>query len=244
MRLDKYLVDIGKVESRSIAQSLIKNNNIRVNGIIVNKSNYIIKENDSIEILNQNKYVSRAAYKLLKAIEEFKISLKNKVILDIGSSTGGFVQVCLENKCRYIYAIDVGSNQLHNNLRKVSNIKIIENTNFRYVDLNLIDKQIDFITCDVSFISSKLILEKILNLFSYKIEAVFLLKPQFEADKEIISKYNGYVPERYHRKIIDDYISFCNKNKIKVLSIIESPILGSKLNNKEYLVHLEINYEK
>ena len=244
MRLDKYLVEVKKIESRSIAQSLIKNNNIKVNGNVLNKSNYIVKENDNIEILGENKYVSRAAYKLLKAIETFNIVLEDKVIVDIGSSTGGFVQVCLENKCNYIYAIDVGTNQLHKSLRNINNIKILENTNFRYIDNNLIDKKIDFITCDVSFISSKLILEKILNLFNYKIEAIFLLKPQFEAGKEIISKHDGYVPEKYHKKIIDDYISFCNEKKIKVLAMVESPILGSKLNNKEYLIHLEINYEK
>lgn len=243
MRLDKYLVDNKYVESRNKAQEVIENNLVSVNGIIINKNNFNINEGDNVILLNNNKYVSRAAIKLEHAINLFKINFKNKNVIDIGSSTGGFTQVALINGARTIYCIDVGTNQLHNNLRNNKKIVVMENTNFKDVNAFDIKEKIDIITCDVSFISSKEILKKVKEIFNNKIEMIFLLKPQFEAGKEIANKNKGFIPQKYHKKIIHDYINFCKKNGIKILGIEESPIVGAKLGNIEYLLHLEINDE-
>lgn len=244
IRLDKYLTSDKKIESRNKSQSLIRNGLVLVNKQITLNPNYIVKEGDVIEISYQNHYVSRAAYKLIEAINSFKIDFKDKVILDIGSSTGGFVQVALENNCKYIYAIDVGTNQLHKSLKEDVKVKSIENTNFRNVTNDLFDKKIDIITCDVSFISSKIILKKICELFKYKVNVIMLLKPQFEIGKELSDKYKGFVPLKYHEQIIKEYKEFCDSLDVKIINIIDSPILGNKLNNKEYLLEIEINHEK
>lgn len=243
MRLDKYLVEKMGIESRNKAQEIIQNNLISVNGNIHNKNNFDIKETDIVKVFGNNLYVSRAALKLEHAINFFNIDFKNKNVIDIGSSTGGFVQVALQKNAKIIYAIDVGSNQLHDTLRDNKNIVVMENTNFKNVKNSDFKHKIDIITCDVSFISSKDILKKIKELFSEKIEMVFLLKPQFEAGKEIIKKHKGFVPEKYHKKIIQDYADFCLMNNIKILGIEKSPIIGAKLGNEEYLLYLEINNE-
>ncbi len=243
MRLDKYLYDSKLVESRTIAQNLIKQECVKVNDKIVTSTSFDVKENDIVELLQQSHYVSRAAYKLLKAIEEFKIDFSNKVVLDIGSSTGGFVQVALENNASFVYANDVGSNQLHHSLKNNPKIKSIENKNFKDIQKSDFDKHIDLITCDVSFISSKIILEKIKTLFN-DIQIVVLLKPQFEFGKELTKKHKGFVPEQYHDKIIFEYNQFLKQEGFKILGFCESPILGQKLGNKEYLYYLGYSNEK
>ncbi len=243
MRLDKYLVENKNIESRNKAQELIEKKLVSINGVIALKNNYEVRDGDNVYIENEKYYVSRAALKLKHAIKCFNISFKNKNVIDIGSSTGGFVQVAIENGCNIIYAIDVGTNQIHDSLKHLENIIIMENTNFKDVSVSNFNEKIDIITCDVSFISSKEILKKIKELFKYKIDMIFLLKPQFEVGKDVIKKYKGYVPEKYHKKIIDEYIHFCQENNINVIKIEKSPILGAKLQNIEYLLHLEITNE-
>lgn len=242
MRLDKYLVENQFIKSRTQAKNQIKAGDVLVNDDVVFDVNYDVKPNDKIIVCNNNKqYVSRAAYKLLKAIEEFNLDFKNKNILDIGSSTGGFVQVCLENDANFIYANDVGTNQLDESLRNEENIKVLENLNFKDVNNSYFEHNIDFITCDVSFISSKIILKKIKELFN-KVKIIILLKPQFEFGKELTNKYKGFVPIKYHQKIIDEYQKFCLDEGFKILGFCESPILGNKLKNQEYLLYLELNH--
>lgn len=243
MRLDRYLVENFNIDSRNKSQELIESGFIFVNDLVVFKNNYDVKINDIVTIKNYDTYVSRAALKLKHAMDIFKIDLENKNVIDIGSSTGGFVQVISEGKANTIYAIDVGTNQLHYSLRELKNIIIMENTNFKNISINDIKHKIDYITCDVSFISSKQILKKIKDLFNYNIKLIFLLKPQFEAGINIIRKHKGYVPIKYHKEIIDKYYSFCNENNIKILNIEKSPITGAKSNNIEYLLYMELKYE-
>lgn len=243
MRLDKYLVEYKNIESRNKAQVLIENNLISVNGVITTKNNFDIKKNDIVDVVERNQFVSRAGTKLEHAINLFNINFKNKNVVDIGSSTGGFVEVALKNGANIVYAIDVGSNQLHHSLRNNEKVKVMENTNFKDVNTCDFNDKIDIITCDVSFISSKEILKKIKEIFDKKLKMIFLLKPQFEAGKDIVAKYKGFVPEKYHKKIIQDYFDFCHANKINILKIERSPITGAKLGNIEYLIYLEVNNE-
>lgn len=162
-RLDKYLVEYLNVSSRNLSQKLINNNCVLVNKNIINKPNFLVNENDIIEILKEEKYVSRAAYKLLFALEKFNIDISNKIVMDIGSSTGGFTQVCLENNAAKIYCIDVGKNQLSQKIKDNKKVYLYEQTNFK--DINALNfKDVNFITCDVSFISIQKILNKIKEL--------------------------------------------------------------------------------
>ncbi len=242
-RLDIWLVEQNLVRSRNVAKELILKYKIKVNDKTIDKPNYLVDENDKISILENEKYVSRAAYKLLHAIEVFNPDLENKVAIDIGSSTGGFTQVLLENNVSKVYCIDVGTEQLDKSLRENKNIKVYENTNFKDVNINCFDERIDIVTADVSFISIKIILKKILEIFNYDLKMIILLKPQYEIGTKI-AKTKGYVRKEDHKKIIDDFIDFCNANKIKVLGQTISPIEGAKKQNTEYLFYLENNNGK
>lgn len=238
VRIDKFLVDKFNIKSRNIAQSMIKNQSIKINGEIINKSNLFVDDDDNIEIIQMEKYVSRGAYKLLKAISEFKVVLENKIVLDIGSSTGGFTQVLLENNVKKVYALDVGTKQLDKMLKNNEKVISLENTNFIKIDINLIP-DISFITCDVSFISIKKILLKIIDLNFKNMQGIFLLKPQFELSSKEISEGKGRVKSKYLNDVLNDFKQFCQMNNFKINKIIESPILGAKKQNTEYLVFLE-----
>lgn len=238
IRLDKYLVDKKNIETRNLAKKLIEKNCVKVNNIIVNKISHQVKENDLVEIIENKEYVSRGAYKLIKAIDEFKINLNNSIVLDIGSSTGGFTQVLLENNVSKVYALDVGTNQLSPLLKNNPKVVSIEQTNFKNVNESQF-KDINFITCDVSFISVKKILLKIKELNWKNLKGVFLLKPQFELTSKEISMGNGKVNHKYLENIKKDFMFFCASNNFKIINIIESPITGAKKQNIEYLTYLE-----
>ncbi|MGL4617168.1 MAG: TlyA family RNA methyltransferase [Mycoplasmoidaceae bacterium] len=244
IRLDLFLLEKKIVNSRNKAKELILNNLIIVNNKSINKASFFVDENDKIEVEKNFLFVSRAAIKLEHAINYWEIDLKNKNVLDIGSSTGGFIEVCLKNGASFIYGIEVGHDQLDQKLKNNQKIKYYENLNFKNANKQLFDKEINYITCDVSFISCKKIIEKIIKLFNYKFSAIILIKPQFELEYDEITKYKGFVNDsKMHKKILESFKIFCKERNIKVLDIIESPIKGSKSGNKEFLSYLEFNYE-
>lgn len=239
VRLDSFLVTSKLVESRNKAQDLIKEGNVTVNGIVIDKPNFMVTNKDKITINNNDDYVCRAAYKLVHAINEFKIDLKNKVVLDIGSSTGGFTQVSLMNKANKVYSIDVGTDQMHQSLRNNSKVKLFEQTNFKNIKKDIFEEKVDFVLCDVSFISLIKIIDKLLTLFDYSYNGVFLIKPQFELEDIKIKNFNGVVTnEETRKKIIQKIENILNKNHFKILGLCESPILGRK-GNKEYLIYVK-----
>ena len=183
-RLDVYLVKVNIVPSRSKAAELINNNKVMVNNKIISKASYEVNENDDIKILNNEvlKYVSRGGLKLEKAINYFNLSLKDKVILDIGSSTGGFTDCALQNGAKLVYALDVGTNQLHESLKNNNKVISMENTNFKDVTSEMFKESIDLYVCDVSFISILTIIRKLKELDN-NFDIVILFKPQFEVGK-------------------------------------------------------------
>lgn len=239
MRLDKYVVDKKIIDSRTKARDLISNGFVVVNNKIVTNSAYKLNDNDIVEVNQHDEYVSRGAYKLIAAINKFKINLKDKVVMDIGSSTGGFSQVCLINGAKKIYAIDVGKNQMNDKLKNNSKIELHEQLNFKDVKLNLFRDQIDFIVVDVSFISVTKILEKISELFSYPLKLIILIKPQFELGKEIIKANRGVIKnKKLWDKAIDIVSAFAKKLNYNINSLIVSPIKGGD-GNKEFLMYLD-----
>jgi len=190
MRLDSYLVELGFVESRNKAQQLIKDHAVSVDGKIIDKVSYEADETMKVEIADIALYVSRAAIKLKGFLPFTQWDLSGLNALDIGSSTGGFTQVLLEEGVKSVTCVDVGSDQLHPSLRSDSRVNVHENTDIRHFTH---EKTYEIVTCDVAFIPLELILESINQLASRYI--VILFKPQFQVGREVKRDKNGVVKD-------------------------------------------------
>lgn len=189
MRLDKYLVEEGYFESRNRTLEAIKAGRVRVNGKKA-KPSARIDENSIVEVAEEKFYVSRAARKLESFFLEYPLDLQGKRALDIGSSTGGFAQIILENGVASLDCVDVGSDQLHISLRKEERISLHEATDIREFQSK---KSFELITCDVSFISVLQIISDIDRLAQRKTDIIILYKPQFEVGKEVKRDSKGVV---------------------------------------------------
>lgn len=221
--------------SRQKAQELIDNNSVTVNGKIVNKSSFKVDKNDIVEVGDTDKilkYVGRGGYKLESAVKVFDIHIKG-ICVDIGSSTGGFTDCMLQNGAEKVFAVDVGSNQLADKLRSDTRVISMEDTDIRNANIPLAD----FIGCDVSFISLTKIFGSVYNILKDTGSGVFLIKPQFEAGRENISK-NGIVKNpKVHKRVISNIISNALTNGLYVKELTYSPIQGGD-GNIEYLIHI------
>lgn len=238
IRLDKFLTKSYSNYSRNKLNQFVLAGQVLVNGQVETKPSYLVKDDDKVELKvdENNIWVSRGAYKLLKALEEFKINLDGKVCLDIGCSTGGFSQVMLKHGAKKIYALDVGTNQFDKSLL-CDKVVLMEQTHFCKTNSSDFE-HIDFIACDVSFISATKIIEHVVKIFNYPFEFVCLIKPQFELTKEILDKCKGSIPEKYHKQAIDKVCNCAKQCGLSIDKIIPSPILGAKSNNQEFLVYL------
>ena len=235
-RLDQILFNRNLAESKSKAQAMIMAGQVFVEGKPIYKSGFNINNNVIIEIKNLGpKWVSRGATKLITALEKNKIVVKNKVCIDLGSSTGGFTDVLIQNGADKVYAVDVGTNQLHEKLKKNNKIISLEKTNARYLKNDQFEELIDIMVCDVSFISLKKVIEPNLNLLKKESIIIALIKPQFESKKNETKK--GVVKDIIiHQRICDEISEwFETLYESRVLSIIESPIKGPK-GNVEFLI--------
>ncbi|MBQ4486990.1 MAG: TlyA family RNA methyltransferase [Oscillospiraceae bacterium] len=235
MRLDVYLSAHG-VKSREEAKRLINDGDVLVNGKPA-KPSLDVSDTDDIKVLSKCRYVSRGGLKLERAVEEFGICLGGCVCLDIGASTGGFTDVCLQNGAGYVYALDVGHSQLDEKLRGDSRVKCIEGVNIRNVTAGFFEKTIDFICCDVSFISLRLVLPVIYSLLGAGKKAVVLIKPQFELTKGQLGKGGIVRSEALREQVKRDISAFAAGCGFKVQGVIPSPIKGGD-GNEEYLMAL------
>ncbi|PHO08728.1 TlyA family rRNA (cytidine-2'-O)-methyltransferase [Malaciobacter canalis] len=191
MRLDQYLTKKFDIQSRNKASELIKSKKVQVDNKIITKPSFIVEEPINIKILEDDFFVSRAAYKLKYFLDEINIKLKDLNTLDIGSSTGGFTQILLNNYVNSVTCVDVGSNQLHEKIKNNKKISFYENTDIREFKSN---EKFDLVTCDVSFISILNIIEDINRLAKNKI--IILFKPQFEVGKNIKRDKKGVVKDK------------------------------------------------
>ena len=238
-RIDLLLVDKKISDSRTKAQAMIMAGQIFIGGKKVLKSGELY--NSDVEIVSKNlhpKWVSRGALKLLHAFDNFKIDVTNFTCLDLGASTGGFTEVLLSKKVKKIYSVDVGTNQLHESLKKNSKVINIPKTNARYLSKEVIDEVINIIVCDVSFISMKKVIEPSLSFLSNKNGIILgLIKPQFESEKKEVKKGGIIKDYLIHERICNDYKEwFTNKCNMRVMDIIPSPIKGSK-GNIEFIIY-------
>jgi 23S rRNA (cytidine1920-2'-O)/16S rRNA (cytidine1409-2'-O)-methyltransferase len=190
MRLDSYLVELGLVESRNKAQQLIKDHAVSVDGKIIDKVSFEADETMSVTMADNAQYVSRAAIKLKGFLPFTQWNITGLDALDIGSSTGGFTQVLLEEGAKSVTCVDVGSDQLHPSLRSDERVTIFENTDIRNFNP---EKTYDIVTCDVAFIPLELVLDSIDRLSARHI--VILFKPQFQVGREVKRDKNGVVKD-------------------------------------------------
>lgn len=236
-RLDNLIYEKGLAPSRTKAQALILAGQVLVDGVLRDKVGLEVDDSADIVVTETFPYVSRGALKLEKAYQEFALDFEGKVILDIGSSTGGFSDFCLQHGAKRVYAVDVGRGQLDQRIREDGRVVVTERTDFRSIK-NLSEK-VDYFLCDVSFISLTKILPKIIVLTDYPTKIIALVKPQFEAGAKEASRGKGVIKdEKIRQEIIDSIKKFAQNLDLEIVNLTESPIKGAK-GNVEYLMYLK-----
>lgn len=229
MRLDLYLTQNFNIQSRNKANELIKASKVKVNKKIISKASFIVEDDMNIELLEEDFYVSRAAYKLKYFLDEIKIDLKDKVALDVGSSTGGFTQILLENSVEKVVCVDVGSNQLHERIKNDKRIEFFENCDIRNFKSKIC---FDILTCDVSFISILNIIDS-LNSLNFK-KIIILFKPQFEVGINVKRDKKGVVKDKLAiEKARENFIAKTLELKWKLEINSLSKLQGKDGNNEE-----------
>ncbi len=240
-RLDVILVKRGLAESREKAKAVLMAGNVFVNGQREDKPGTTFDESkiEQIEVKGSSlKYVSRGGLKLEKAMQQFPITLKEKVCMDIGASTGGFTDCMLQNGASRVFSIDVGHGQLAWKLRQDERVVCMEKTNFRYVTREDIGEEIDFGSVDVSFISLTKILIPARNLLRQAGQMVCLIKPQFEAGRDKVGKKGVVREPQIHEEVIHKVLDYADLIGFCVRGLTFSPVKGPE-GNIEYLVWLE-----
>ena len=235
-RLDLALVERGFFESRNQAVEAIKLGEVSISERVIKKPSFKVSNLTEITIKNKPRYVSRSALKLKYYLDDYPLDLEQRVAIDIGSSTGGFTQVLLEYGVKSVDAVDVGSNQLHHSLRKISKIELFEQTDIRDFKSN---KEYEVVVSDVSFISLIAILPKIVELSGRDSDIILLFKPQFEVGRSAKRDSKGVVLDK--KAVEDARANFEQKAeslRLKLIRTTPSKQLG-KEGNQEYIYHFK-----
>ncbi len=245
-RLDILIVEKGLLKSREIAQSAIIQGAVLVNDQKITKPGIKVDTDSAIKFCNwfiQPKYVSRAGYKLEKALQYFKISPENEICLDIGASTGGFTDCLLQHKAQKVYAIDVGYGQIDWKLRQDKRVSVIERTNIRYLKRENLYANEDIASLaaiDLSFISLTKIIEAVLDLLNKNAKIICLIKPQFECSKELIEKGGIIKNPQTHLMTVESVVKKFSCLNLDLLDLTYSPIKGGS-GNIEFLAYFNLN---
>ncbi len=239
-RIDQLLVNRNFFSSREKAKAAIMSGIVYIDEERVDKPGTKVDESANIRIKGEvHPFVSRGGLKLLKAINAFNINLNDRIMIDIGASTGGFTDCALQHGASKVYAIDVGYGQLAWSLRNDPRVVVMERTNFRYLNPeNLQGPLPDFASIDVSFISLKLILPNLCNFLREGSEVIALVKPQFEAGKEQVGK-NGVIRDpKIHVQVLEQTIERAKELNYIPQGLTFSPIQGGE-GNIEFLLYLQ-----
>jgi 23S rRNA (cytidine1920-2'-O)/16S rRNA (cytidine1409-2'-O)-methyltransferase len=237
-RLDILLVEQGYFESREKAKAAIMAGLVFANEEPVDKAGTKISRTAAIKVKGAiHPYVGRGGLKLEKALKLFEIDLRGAVMLDIGASTGGFTDCALQNGASYVYAVDVGYNQLDWSLRSDDRVNVMERTNFRYTKReDLQGPSPDFATIDVSFISLRIILPPLKEIFSDRGSVVALIKPQFEAGREKVGKSGVVRDPDVHKDVLTQVLFYATELGFRLKGLTYSPITGGE-GNIEFLAY-------
>jgi 23S rRNA (cytidine1920-2'-O)/16S rRNA (cytidine1409-2'-O)-methyltransferase len=234
IRADIALVERGLFESRAKAQAAIAAGRVSVNGVVVAKPAVETAAEAVLAAQPAHPYVSRGGVKLADALERYPIEIEDHVCLDVGASTGGFTEVLLANGASLVFAVDVGTSQLHPSLRGHSKIVSMEETDIRAYDGKRLPARPDVVVIDVSFISLKTVLPVALSLAAAPMSLLALIKPQFEADRKHNKK--GIVRDAaVHREICDDIAAFAASLGCTDIEVFPSAITGGDGNIEFFL---------
>lgn len=228
-RLDHLLVQRDIVSTRSQAESWIKLGKVTVNGEVITKPGYFAREDSTIELKASERYVSRAGLKLASVARTLGVDFRKTTVLDVGSSTGGFTDYALQNGAKLVYAVDVGTDQLHPTLRRDARVKSFEKTDIR----DFIPRQVpDVVVMDVSFISLREILPHIAEISGKETRIVAMVKPQFEAGKHQVTK--GVIKnDTVRRQVLKDFESWV-RGSFLILDKADSEVAGAKGNRERF----------
>lgn len=242
-RLDKVLVDLGYFDNKSKASAAILSGNVKINGEVITKSGFQIDPGKKFDVeIKSMPYVSRGGFKLEKALKTFDVKIKDRVCVDAGASTGGFTDCLLQNGAKKVYAVDVGYGQLAWRIRNDERVKVIERTNIKNCEFEDIYGENDeiayLLVMDLSFISIEKVLPNLKKLLNPDFhELICLIKPQFEAGKNLVDKGGVVKDKNVHIDVINNIIKFAKSLGYKILGLTVSPIKGPS-GNIEYLIHL------
>jgi 23S rRNA (cytidine1920-2'-O)/16S rRNA (cytidine1409-2'-O)-methyltransferase len=231
-RLDQELVRRGLVRSRSQAESYIKLGEVKVGGKVVTKPGHTVGPEDPIELIATEQYVSRAALKLDSVAQALKLDFRGAVVLDVGSSTGGFTDYALRHGAAGVIAVEIGRDQLHPSLRSDRRIELHERTDIR--DVKTLSRKPDIVLADVSFISLREILPHVAKLCSAETAIAVMVKPQFEAAKTGNLKHKGVIKnDAMRRAILKDFEGWARQHFV-VLDKADSSVSGAKGNRERF----------
>ncbi len=247
-RLDKLVVERGLASTRERAQALILAGRVLVNEQRVDKPGTGIAEDAALRVTGDDlRYVSRGGLKLERAIEHWNIELRGRTCLDIGASTGGFTDCMLQHGAARVIAVDTGYGQIDVKLRNDARVRLLEKTNARHLHAEDIGEAASFLAMDVSFISATLVLPAVVESVqqsalglppnqTHELEAVVLVKPQFEVGRELVGKGGIVRDAQAHAAAIEKVRRAMEALRFEALEWIESPILGTE-GNREFLLH-------
>lgn len=250
-RVDQWLVDLGLVNSREKAKALVMAGQVLAGTRRIDKPGENLDDAASKTLTLKAgatlRYVGRGGLKLEKALDEFGLDPKDRLVLDIGASTGGFTDCVLQRGAKLVYAVDVGQNQLDWRIRNHPRVVVMDKTNIRYLE-NLPAAEAEpakfplaeMVVIDVSFISLKLVLPAARRLSMADAPVVALVKPQFEAGREQVGKGGIIKDPAVHRAVLLDLIEWCGQHRFEIRGLINSPILGTE-GNREFLAYLVDN---
>lgn len=233
IRLDQELTRRGIVPTRSQAESFIRMGSVTVNGRVVSKPGHKVNAEDKLELTAEEQYVSRAGLKLASIAQAFDLNFKNKKVLDVGSSTGGFTDYALRHGADKVIAVDVGTNQLHPILRSNPKVELHEQTDIR--DMRQLQSPIDYVVIDVSFVSLREILPSVAELVGSASLITAMVKPQFEAGRSGSElKHKGVIKnEKIRREILRDFETWA-KSSFKIINKSDSQVTGEKGNKERF----------
>lgn len=232
------IVNKGYAKSKQRAKALIMAGKVMIDQTVVDKPGMMISRGANLRVKkDDNPYVSRGGLKLEKALNHFPVSVKEKVCMDIGASTGGFTDCLLKFGAKKVFAVDVGYGQLDWSLRNKDCVVVIERTNIRHMPFEAVNQTIDVVVADTSFISLKKIIPAAQKFMKQDALVLALIKPQFEAGRKYIGKGGVVKDTKIKKAVIKNLKDFFNVQGYRVNGVVPSPILGPK-GNEEFIISL------
>jgi 23S rRNA (cytidine1920-2'-O)/16S rRNA (cytidine1409-2'-O)-methyltransferase len=238
-RIDKIILERGLVSSRVRADEIIKKYGVKVNGKLFSKPGKKVPTDAVIELLAEEiPWVSRAAFKLIAALDFWKIEVENQIFIDLGASTGGFTEVLLERGLAKSYCVDVGQKQLHDKIKGDKRVVNLEKTHARDLTAKLIPEQVDGLVVDVSFISLEKVLPFTIPFLKEKASVILLVKPQFELGPGALNKAGVVKDTNQYPALLENIKQMALRNQLQWKGYTDSPILGGD-GNAEFLGYFE-----